>query len=100
MVACMARLTVTVTRSRGLVTVTLDGELDRANAPNVVDALQAARRLAMHTVVVDAQGITFVDVAGRRALDTHGLDGPHVILLASPAIIRLDRTTAHSAEAA
>ena len=94
----MARLTVTVSRLRGLVTVTLDGELDRANANDVAAALRAAQRLATHTVVIDAQGITFVDVAGRRALDPagHDHDAPQVILLSSPAILRFDRHAAHS----
>jgi anti-anti-sigma factor len=89
----MGRLAVIISRSQGLVTVTMDGELDRANAPEVVAALRAARRLATHTVVLDAQGITFIDAAGRRALDapTHNPARPQLILLASPAIRRFDQ---------
>lgn len=93
----MPRLTVTVTRSRGLVTVTLDGELDRFNAADVADALDAAARLAHHTVVVDAQGVTFVDAAGRRALEQPpGARPVDVIVLPSLAIRRFDSSSAHA----
>ena len=95
----MGHLTVIVSRSHGLVTVTLDGELDRSNAPHVRDAVRAARRLATHTVVLDAEGVTFVDAAGRRALDAHAPE-PQVILLASNAIRSFDRSVAHTSIAA
>ena len=93
----MARLTVTVSRSRGLVTVTLDGELDRATAIDATDALRAAHRLATHTVVIDAQGITFIDAEGRRSLSTSpGQDRVKVLLLPSHAIRLFDRSVVRS----
>ena len=97
----MRHLAVTVSRSRGLVTVTLDGELDRTNATDVRAAVRAAGRLATHTVVLDAQGVTFVDAVGRRALDlVRDAPGPQVILLASNAVRSFDRNVAHTATAA
>jgi len=87
----MPRLTVNIARRRGLVTVTIDGEIDRGNADDVTRSLDAACRLAHETVVVDAQGVTFVDAAGRRALQppppTRRVS---MILLPSLAIRRFD----------
>ena len=97
----MRHLIVTVNCSRGLVTVTFDGELDRSNAGEVRAALRAARRLATHTVVLDAQGITFVDAAGRRALQMSSRPGEvEVLLLTSHAIRQFDRRLARSSAAA
>jgi len=93
----MPRLTVNITRRQGLVTVTIDGELDRSNADDVTLALAAAARLAHHTVVIDAQGVTFLDAAGRRALDAPPDARPvSVILLPSLAIRRFDGRSSHA----
>ena len=95
----MARLSVNITRRQGLVTVTVDGEIDRGNADDVTRSLDAAARLAIHTVVVDAQGVTFVDVAGRRALELPPRGrAVSVILLPSLAIRRFDDRTSHALE--
>lgn len=90
----MKQLAVTITRQHGLSTVTLDGELDASNAAVAAEAIHAAIRLAAHTVVVDALGITFIDAAGRRALDCLAAAtavGKHPLLLTSTAIQRFDR---------
>jgi len=97
MLHSMARLSVNITRRQGLVTVTIDGEIDRGNADDVTRSLDAAARLAIHTVVVDAQGVTFLDAAGRRALELPPRARPvSIILLPSPAIRRFDGRSSHA----
>lgn len=92
-------LAIRVVRSRGLVTVTVDGELDAGAVPQLTAAVRAACRLARHTVVVDALGLTFVDVAGRRALRSaqrDSDDGIKVMMITGLVVKRLDERLAHS----
>jgi len=100
----MRNLAIHVERRCGLVTVTLDGEVDAASASSLANALCAAMRLGEHTVVVDALGVTFIDVAGRRAIERDGAlaasrEGVRYVLLASDAMRRLDRLLDHQATA-
>lgn len=97
----MESLAIVVNRSRGLVTVTLDGEVDAANAGSVARAVSAGVRMAEHTVIVDALGVTFVDVAGRRVLEFDSAAvasraGVELVLVRSAAMRQLDRHLDHS----
>jgi 4-aminobutyrate aminotransferase-like enzyme len=73
--------------------VTVDGELDASNADAAAEAIRAAIRLAGHTIVVDALGVTFIDAAGRRAMDCQSAAtaaGVRPLLLASTCIQQFD----------
>ena len=48
----------------GRVVVTVRGELDAASAPRLKDALQNLGRKDDHDVVVDVEGLTFIDSSG------------------------------------
>jgi anti-anti-sigma factor len=51
-------------------TVVLAGELDMASAPALAAALRDARRpLAAPRLVLDLSGVTFMDIAGLRAIE-------------------------------
>ena len=51
-----------------VVTVELTGELDRGTSRRLCAAVAMARRIAARTIIVDASGLTFVDVGGYRTL--------------------------------
>lgn len=48
----------------GRVVVTVRGELDAASAPRLEDALQDLGQLDDHDVIVDVEGLTFIDSSG------------------------------------
>jgi anti-sigma B factor antagonist len=50
------------------VVVTLEGELDMANAPLLQDAIDSPPLTATKTVVLDLQGLTFLDSTGLRII--------------------------------
>jgi hypothetical protein len=76
-------------------TVSLAGELD-TSASALVDGMVAeARARSRGTVVVDASRLTFVDLAGRRAL-ARAAAVPGVVMVAGPAVRRLDDYVARS----
>jgi anti-anti-sigma factor len=89
-------LAVSVCRSEGVVTVEMDGELDRSTGDRLCVAVAMARRMARHTVVVDTAGLDFVDVSGYRSLVAacrDPLTGPHptLVLVKGTAVRRLER---------
>ncbi len=50
------------------VVATLSGELDLANAPLLAKAIEGEEILAAKTVVLDLQGLTFLDSTGLRVI--------------------------------
>ena len=48
----------------GRVVVTVRGDLDAASAPRLKQALQDLRREHAHDVIVDVEGLTFIDSSG------------------------------------
>jgi anti-sigma B factor antagonist len=50
------------------IVVKLAGELDMANAPLLQDAIENAELVAAKTVVLDLQGLTFLDSTGLRII--------------------------------
>jgi anti-sigma B factor antagonist len=50
------------------IVVTLEGELDMANAPLLQNAIESAELTAAKTVVLDLQGLTFLDSTGLRII--------------------------------
>ena len=51
-----------------VVVVTVRGELDAASAPRLKDALHDLGREGGHDVVVDVEGLTFIDSSGVHVL--------------------------------
>lgn len=97
MLRSMQQLTVHVSRSYGLVTVTVAGELDASTATGLADAVRVGLRAARHTVVIDATDVTFVDVIGRRSLawpDGITAPGVQLVLVRGDAVERFDRRLA------
>jgi anti-sigma B factor antagonist len=50
------------------IVVKLEGELDMANAPLLQNAIESAELGAAKTVVLDLQGLTFLDSTGLRII--------------------------------
>jgi anti-sigma B factor antagonist len=50
------------------IVVKLEGELDMANAPLLQNAIESAELAAAKTVVLDLQGLTFLDSTGLRII--------------------------------
>jgi anti-anti-sigma factor len=55
-----------VRSNNGLATVDLRGELDRSKRDRLRAALEMARRLASHTVVIDTTRLDFIDLTAYR----------------------------------
>jgi anti-sigma B factor antagonist len=62
------QLRIDVREESDRVVVTLAGELDMANAPLLQDAIESAELVAAKTVVLDLQGLTFLDSTGLRII--------------------------------
>lgn len=64
----MHKSLIQVRSNNGLVTVDLRGELDRSKGDRLRAALGMARRLALHTVVIDTTHLDFIDLTAYRLL--------------------------------
>lgn len=68
----------------GRVVVTVRGDLDAASAPRLTEALQDLGREHLHDVVVDVEGLTFIDSSGVyvliQALKRMSSEGRQLIL--------------------
>jgi anti-anti-sigma factor len=62
------QLRIDVREESDRIVVTLAGELDMANAPLLQDAIESAELVAAKTVVLDLQGLTFLDSTGLRII--------------------------------
>ncbi len=62
------QLQVDVRQEADRVVVRLEGELDMANAPLLESAMQSEEVGAAETVVLDLQGLTFLDSTGLRII--------------------------------
>jgi anti-anti-sigma factor len=62
------QLRIDVREESDRVVVTLAGELDMANAPLLQNAIESAELVAAKTVVLDLQGLTFLDSTGLRII--------------------------------
>ena len=62
------QLRIDVREESDRIVVTLAGELDMANAPLLQDAIESAELAAAKTVVLDLQGLTFLDSTGLRII--------------------------------
>jgi anti-sigma B factor antagonist len=62
------QLRIDVREESDRVVVKLAGELDMANAPLLQDAIESAELVAAKTVVLDLQGLTFLDSTGLRII--------------------------------
>jgi anti-sigma B factor antagonist len=75
---------------QGTTVVYLEGELDLAGVPKLREALHSAQHEKVSQIIVDLQGLTFLDSSGLGALiaaDTAGRDG-HVAV----SFVRGNRT--------
>jgi anti-sigma B factor antagonist len=62
------QLRIVLRRETDRVVVVLDGELDMASAPSLLDALDAAEIEPNAMVVLDLQPLQFIDSTGLRAI--------------------------------
>jgi anti-sigma B factor antagonist len=62
------QLRIDVREESDRIVVKLAGELDMANAPLLQDAIESAELVAAKTVVLDLQGLTFLDSTGLRII--------------------------------
>jgi anti-anti-sigma factor len=62
------QLQIDVRQESDRVVVRLGGELDMANAPLLQEAIDSAELTASKTVVLDLQGLTFLDSTGLRII--------------------------------
>jgi anti-sigma B factor antagonist len=62
------QLRIDVREESDRIVVKLAGELDMANAPLLEDAIESAELAAAKTVVLDLQGLTFLDSTGLRII--------------------------------
>ena len=81
------------------VTLVLAGELDRANAARVSSAVEWIRRRHQGTIVLDLHSLTFVDLAGHRAIrraacGPDGAPDPRVLRVVGPAVARFEHLLA------
>ena len=63
-----AQLRVETRRESDRVVVGMDGELDIANAPTLQEAIDSQDLAAAEIVVLDLQGLTFLDSTGLRVI--------------------------------
>jgi anti-sigma B factor antagonist len=52
----------------GRTVITMDGELDLANAPSLTETIESDELAAAEIVVLDLQGLTFLDSTGLRVI--------------------------------
>src|SRR5258708_30320289 len=62
------QLSIDVRRESDRVVVKLEGELDMANAPLLQSSIENPEMTATKTVVLDLQGLTFLDSTGLRII--------------------------------
>ena len=75
-----------------IATVTVTGELDIATAPGLMERLLKVAEAHPERLVLDLDGLAFVDVAGARVLDK-----THKLLQAEcPVILRAPRPSART----
>jgi ABC-type transporter Mla MlaB component len=82
-----------------VVTLELTGELDRGTSRRLCAAVAMARRIASRTIIIDASGLTFVDLGGYRTLalvcgHPHRKRPLNVVLVPGRAVGRLQRMLA------
>jgi len=61
-------LDITIDRAQGVCTVTLVGEVDVYTAPRVKEEMVAAIEGGCHNVIVDMEGVGFIDSSGLGVL--------------------------------
>jgi anti-anti-sigma factor len=83
-------LHVDVTRDGVVATVTVTGELDIATATTLCRHLLDVGATHPDRIVLDLDGMVFVDVAGARALD----EMCHLLEVGCPVIVRRPRPSA------
>ncbi len=89
---------INLSRARGRLVVTVQGDLDAVSAPALGDVLLAAAECEERTVVVDLAAVEFIDssgltvlLSGRRHLGRHG--GRLVVTAPSPSVLRMFELT-------
>jgi ABC-type transporter Mla MlaB component len=83
-------LQVRVVRASGVIVVDVHGELDAETAAAVENAVEGAALFDADVIIVDTSALTFVDSAGRRALN-HACRRAEAIFVPGPVIERFDR---------
>lgn len=68
--AAQAQLNIDTKRESNRVVVAMEGELDMANAPALQNAIESEELAAPEIVVLDLQGLTFIDSTGLRVILT------------------------------
>jgi anti-sigma B factor antagonist len=63
-----SQLNIETRRESDRVVITMDGELDMANAPGLQVAIESDELSAAEIVVLDLQGLTFLDSTGLRVI--------------------------------
>lgn len=81
----------------GVMALRLGGELDLANAARFTRAMAWIRRRHEGTIILDTGGLTFIDLAGHRALDAgltlpNGRRDQRVLYVVGAAVARLTAT--------
>ena len=66
--AAQPHLSVETRIEDGRVIITMEGELDMANAPGLQSAVESRELADAGTVVLDLQGLTFLDSTGLRVI--------------------------------
>lgn len=77
----------------------IEGELDAFTAPRLVEAVGWLRRRHDGGIVLDLHDVTFVDMAGYRAIHRVCCDGaghpdPRVVRVIGPAVAKLELVVA------
>lgn len=96
--------TIRTARLGGLVSVTVDGELDLFTASSLIEAVAVALKLTDLLVVLDTTELTFIDVTGRRALQrattaAHAR-GVGLVVVPGPALRHFDDRVTHPSDPA
>ena len=86
---------VRVTRASGVIVLDVHGELDAGTAVAVEDAAEGAALFNADVVIVDTSALTFVDSAGRRAID-HACRRADAIFVPGRVVERFDRLVARA----
>ena len=80
--------TVNVEQSHGITSVRLVGELDMSNAARVASELQGICGAVRTLLVLDLDGLEYVDSAGLAALDRFVRESGSLVVLGDDATIR------------
>ena len=88
----------TVTKSSGLATVSVRGEIDAATGPSLTEAVNALTHDGVSRLVIDLDHVTFIDSRGLSALlESHravtARDMTFAVVNPQPSVQRLLRMT-------